>query len=937
MSDDLRARIDALFDRALDVPPDERAAFIARETTGEPALAREVEALVRFATESDLAVDDWTNASAALWADLANELKNDITPAATATAAGSRVGAWRLLDEIGHGGMGTVYLAERADGAFEQRAALKLLRPWIADDAHWRFEQERQILADLTHPGIARLLDGGRTADGHPYLVMELIDGVPIDRYCRDRALPIADRLALFVQVCRAVDHAHRHMVVHRDVKPSNILVSATGEVKLLDFGIAKLLPADDGQDAPVMTRTVSRAFTPEYASPEQLTGRPITVASDVFQLGLLLYELLTDQRPHDLRDASPMAIERAICHEPTRRPSTVVGPERRALARQLRGDLDCIVEEALRKEPERRYPSVERLLDDVERHLAGRPVIARGDTAAYRAGRFIRRHPLGVGAAALGAVLLVTWAITATLQARTIARERDRARAEAAKAEQVKEFVLRLFEQADPSEARGETLTARELLDRGWSSIQAELAAQPQVQTELLDTVGQIYRELGAYDRAEPLLTRALEVARRLESAQLEAGAHPLVATTLRSNGRLRRERGHYDAAETLLTDALARQRRQLGPDHREIAATLADLGLTLYSRGDYARATPLFREALDMRRRLFGEEHADVADSLDKLGMALGNLGDYKSAEPLLRQGLELRRRLLPDNHPRLATSLSDLAWVVQSLGKLPEAEALYREGLQVMIQVRGEQHPYVAVTMNNLARLLRTKGDLAGAEDLLRKALAIRRQRLGDRHPQVAMNLSDLGRLVYDKGEKRQAEQLYREALTVYPAESPMARGDDLQSRTRAGGPQGLHRRGTALSRRARAAARAVRRRSRTRRRRPASDRRRPRASGTMAGGGRLSASGPRHLSQAIAGRSSAAGGGAGPARRGDACTRPAGRRGAAAARRRRDSGEGVWEERSAPRRGGANPGTGTRGAARRALRRAARRARPCVNVI
>ena len=672
--------------------------------------------------------------------------------------------------------MGTVYLAERADGAFEQRAALKLLRPWIADDAHRRFEQERQILADLTHPGIARLLDGGRTADGHPYLVMELIDGVPIDRYCRDRALHIADRLALFVQVCRAVDHAHRHMVVHRDVKPSNILVSATGEVKLLDFGIAKLLPADDGQDAPVMTRTVSRAFTPEYASPEQLTGRPITVASDVFQLGLLLYELLTDQRPHDLRDASPMAIEQAICHEPARRPSTVVGPERGALARQLRGDLDCIVEEALRKEPERRYPSVERLLDDVERHLAGRPVIARGDTAAYRAGRFIRRHPLGVGAAALGAVLLVTWAITATLQARTIARERDRARAEAAKAEQVKEFVLRLFEQADPSEARGETLTARELLDRGWSSIQAELAAQPQVQTELLDTVGQIYRELGAYDRAEPLLTRALEVARRLESAQLEAGAHPLVATTLRSNGRLRRERGHYDAAETLLTDALARQRRQLGPDHREIAATLADLGLTLYSRGDYARATPLFREALDMRRRLFGEEHVDVADSLDKLGMALGNLGDYKSAEPLLRQALELRRRLLPDNHPRLATSLSDLAWVVQSLGKLPEAEALYREGLRVMIQARGEQHPYVAVTMNNLARLLRTKGDLAGAEDLLRKALAIRRQRLGDRHPQVAMNLSDLGRLVYDKGEKRQAEQLYREALTVYPENHP-----------------------------------------------------------------------------------------------------------------------------------------------------------------
>jgi eukaryotic-like serine/threonine-protein kinase len=761
MADDRRAHIHALFDSALDLPAGERAAFLDHASAGHPEIRREVEALLRLASEPDRAEEDWFGASESLWAELADDRAGD-----GADVPAARIGAWRLLDEIGRGGMGTVYLAERADGEFEQRAALKLLRPAIATDiALRRFEQERQILADLTHPAIARLLDGGRTTDGRPFLVMELIDGVPIDRYCRDHSLRVEDRLALVVQVCRAVDHAHRNMVVHRDLKPSNILVDAAGGVKLLDFGIAKLLAG--GADAPVLeTRTLSRALTPQYASPEQIQGRRITVASDVYQLGLLLYELLTDQRPYDLADASPLDVERIVCHEPPKRPSVAVAADG-ARARRLRGDLDSIVQEALRKEPERRYASVERLADDVERHLAGLPVAARGDTVGYRAGRFVLRHRYSMGAAVLVAALLVAWAVTATVQARTIAHERDRARAEAVKAEQVKGFVLRLFEKADPNEARSDALTARELLDRGWSSIQSELAGHPDVQAELLDTVGQIYRELGAYDRAEPLLVRALDLSRTLEG-----GDQPLVATVLRSNGRLRRERGSFDQAESLFNDALARQRRQLGPDHREIAVTLNDLGLTLYARADYARATVVFRDALDMRRRLFGEEHVDVADALDRLGMSLSNQGDYKTAEPLLRQGAELRRRLLPHDHPRLATSLSDLAVAVHQLGDLARAEALYRESLAITIKVRGENHPYVAVTMNNLARLLRAKRDIAGAEDLLRKALAIRRQALGDRHPQVAMNLNDLGRLVYDKGDRTEAERLYREALAIYP---------------------------------------------------------------------------------------------------------------------------------------------------------------------
>ena len=766
MSDDLRARIDTVFDRALDLPPGDRPAFVREAAAGELEVERGVFELLRLASGPD-SDDDWSGASDSLWMELVSELETS-----PPGMAGTRVGPWRLLEEIGRGGMGTVFVAERADGEFEQRAALKLLRPAIpTGEALRRFEQERQILASLTHPGIARLLDGGRTADGHPYLAMELVDGLPIDRYCRERQLAVRDRLALFLQVCRAVDHAHRLLIVHRDLKPSNIIVSAAGDVKLLDFGIAKLLHAGGADDeAPALTQTTSRALTPEYASPEQLQGRPVTVASDVYQLGLLLFELLTDQRAQPLRDASPIDVERIVCHELIPRPSAAAGRDA-ALARQLRGDLDSIVQQAARKEPERRYASVERLIEDVERHLSGRPVAARGDTLGYRTGRFVLRHRLGVAAAAMAVVLLVAWAATATIQGRAVARERDRVRAEAVKAEQVKGFVLRLFQNADPSAARGEALTARELLDRGWASVQAELTDQPAVQAELLNTVGDIYRELGAYDRAEPLLARAIDAARNAG-----AGAEPLLAAALRSSGRLRRERGDFAGAQALLTDALERQRRHFGREHREVADTLGDLGLTLYSRGDYANATPYFREALEMRRKLLGEDHLEVAEGLDKLGMALGNLGDYKSAEPLLRRSLELRRRLLPPNHPLLATSLSDLALVVQSLGDAASAETLYRESLDVMIKVRGERHPYVAVTMNNLARLLRTKGDLAGAEELLRKSLAIRRESLGERHPQVAMNLSDLGRLVYDKGDRVQAERLYRDALSIYPPDHP-----------------------------------------------------------------------------------------------------------------------------------------------------------------
>lgn len=780
LSRDDRRTLDGLFEQTLDLPPEQRPAFLDRVCAGQPHLRAQLDELLRLAA-SEGSSPLPAVLSGPLWRELVDELQ--------LSGPSSRIaGRWRLLDEIGRGGMGAVYRAARDDGEFEQQAAVKLLPPGLeSEDVLRRFARERQILAALDHPGIARLLDGGRTDSDQPFFVMELVDGQPIDRYCDARSLTIRDRLGLMLQVCRAVDHAHRNLVVHLDLKPSNILVTGDGRVKLLDFGIARLLAGDGAAGGEPLTRTSARPLTPEYASPEQVLGRPVGVASDVYQLGVLLYRLLTGHPPYRLTGHSAPEIERVVCELEPRRASSVVrrgepGGEAAAvaarrgttparLARQLRGDLDTIVAKALRKAPDRRFLSVAELAADLERHLDGRPVAARPDTLAYRAGRFAARHRLAVTAAALILALLAAYAVTVTFQARALSRERDRARAEAAKAEHVKTLILRLFEGADPREAAGEELTARELLDRGWAGIEGELADQPEVQVELLATVGDIHRELGLYEQADRLLTRALQTARTLGPRE---GA--MLADVLRRSGRLRLETGAYDAAEALLREALALYRRQTRDVRGDIAATLGHLGWIAYERGDDARAETLFRESLAIRRERFGEEHRDIAESLAEVGMVIRSRGDYAAAEPLLRQALDLRRRLLPESHPALADSLSSLATVKRGLGDLQAAEALYREALDLMIRTRGDAHAYVATVTNNLAGVLRLRGDLSEAERLFRRALAIRRETLGDRHPLVAMNLNDLGHLLFEAGAIDQAESLYEDALNAYPEGHP-----------------------------------------------------------------------------------------------------------------------------------------------------------------
>ena len=782
---DPRARLDAWFDRALDLHDAARDAFLADCERHMAGAERELRSLLALAEDPDPHRLQPGELSGAQWQAMFDAsppgIERDCSPE---EALPSRIGVWTPVAVLGRGGMGAVYRVERETDGFRQTGALKRLRS-DSDSQEFlqRFALERRILAGLNHPGIARLLDGGRDDEGRPYLVMECIRGEQIDAYCDRLALGIDARIELFLQVARAVAHAHGNLVAHRDLKPSNILVTEDGAVKLLDFGIAKVL-SDDGDGARSATRTAVRMFTPEYATPEQVLGRPAAASADMYQLGLLLYELLTGHRAQRVEALTQRSLEQAICTDTPAKPSDRVvdgasgevearsaarASSPAALRRRLRGDLDNIVAMALRKEPERRYASAQALIDDLERWRQLRPVSARADTFAYVAGRFVRRHAWAVATSGAMFALIVAYAGTVTLQARTIARERDRAQAEATKARQVQALVSRLLEAADPELSGGAKLTVREMIDRGWAQIERELEGQPEVQVELLDTVGEAYRKLGEYGRARDLLERELAIARTLEQTTPLA-----LARAQRSNARLMMELGRHHDAEPLLRTSLAAFEHLSPQDRDAIADTHNDLASAHERGGRLDTAEGLYRRSLAMRRDSHGNAHPAVADALGDIGRVARHLGRHDEAVSLFEEALAINRRRLPGAHPELANSLSDLAWAHSGRGEHAEAAKLYAEALSVMRAAVGDRHPAVALVMNNQAITLRDQGDVAQARDLLEQALVIRRDALGARHEMVGLNLNDLGQLLYRQGDHATAERYFMEALDAYPAD-------------------------------------------------------------------------------------------------------------------------------------------------------------------
>jgi serine/threonine protein kinase len=736
-------RAHELFVEAVALPESERTALLRDRARADPALRLEVESLLKFAANDDIAGRNFGH----VVGDAAHEL-SWLLPI-------EQVGPYRLIEEIGHGGMGAVYLATRADDDFRQRVAIKLMRGIVGPDALRRFRAERRMLASLEHPYIARLIDGGATDTGMPYLAMEYVDGVPIDEYCNSRSLSVSERLDLFMRVCDAVVHAHHALIVHRDLKPSNILVTADGTPKLLDFGIAKLLD-DDGTDALLATRASMRMMTPEYASPEQIRGEPITMATDVYSLGVILYELLTGARPHTFGSRAIHEIVAVISTHDAPKPSTVTTL---SAARELRGDLDTVVLTALQRDLARRYPSVEAFADDLSRYRSGHPVSARAATWRYLTRRFLARHRLAAAATAVLLLMTAGFAVMLGLSARRAAHERDTA-------ERVTAMLVDMFSASDPAQSRGGATSARELLDRAAARVAQSLSEQPEVRAQLLDALGSVYFALGAWEPAQQLFNDSIQ-------ARGEAGESESLRTAMTRHrlADLLLWRGEAAAAEQLIASALTTRRRLLKEPHADIAASTA-----LQARAALALGRPwpeveaLYLRAIDSWRQTLGAGTTEVAVALVQIARSRSAEGDFAGAEAAVREALGIRRAAFGDDHPLTVEAQVTLAQTVDQSGRSAESEPISREVLAHRRRIYGnDDHPWVHQAINQLALVLHGQGKLDEAEVHARRAAERARTMVGY-HGGTASNIRTLGMILEDQGRLSEAAAAYRDALDV-----------------------------------------------------------------------------------------------------------------------------------------------------------------------
>lgn len=734
-------RLESIFHAAMELPAAERDTFVREACGDDEELRREVARLIA----ADLGGIDLDGV-------VAGAASGVLEDHALAMAT-RRFGPYRILREIGAGGMGTVFLGERADDEFEKRVAIKVVRGGITDAAgRARFEFERQILASLEHPGIARLLDGGTTSDGVPFVVMEFVDGRPITEFADARGLDTGGRLWLFLDVCAAVQHAHNALVIHRDLKPGNILVGDDGQPKLLDFGIARLL-ADDGSG---VTRTgAPQPLTPEYASPEQVRGEKVGTGTDVYALGVLLYELLSGARPFDLAGESAASIEKVITGREPAPPSRV--PD---LGRRIHPDLDSIVLMALRKDVSRRYPSVAHLADDIRAHLAGQPVTARPNSLAYRTGKLIRRNRLAVGAAA--AIVLIT-----IFSAFRLSAERDAARLEAARARQVTTFLTGLFELADPDRSRGEDITARELLDAGLQRLRTELTDQPEIRATMYSVVGDVYISLGLDAEAEQVLGEALDVA-----VEAHGSDSPEAMTVRAMLDNVLWRVGKVEEATAMSERVLAYRRAEGAEDPGPLLGALHGLGKIRRGEGDGPAALSLADEMLDAAdTRLDGAARDSVlADALDLRGLVHLDEGRFAEAIADLSRALEIELNQADPDATAVLTAKNNLSTAHVGAGNLDEGERLLREIAESESRVLGPRHGEVGMTLHNLAVVLKMKGDFAEAERVQLEALDIHREARGEQAPVVASAYNNLANLREDQGDPTGAIEWHQRALAL-----------------------------------------------------------------------------------------------------------------------------------------------------------------------
>jgi len=750
MSPEHWQKVKEIFYAAQERDENERAAFIAESCDGDDDLRREVESLLASYEKSDTFIETPAFETSPFEIEENNE---DFT--------GKHIGHYKIISEIGRGGMGAVYLAERADDEFRQRVAIKLIKRGLdTDDIIRRFRHERQILAALNHSFIARLLDGGTTENGLPYFVMEHVEGLPLLDYCDKNNLTTNERLKLFRKVCLAVGHAHQNLVIHRDIKPSNIIVTSTGEPKLLDFGIAKLInPEMQGVDF-AQTATTVRIMTPEYASPEQVQGLHVTTSTDIYSLGVVLYELLTGARPNGLRIADcglrneeRGAFVKWFFNLQSKNPQSAIrNPQSK--------DLDNIVLMALRKEPSRRYASVEQFSEDIRRHLEGLPVTARADSFGYRAGKFITRNKAGVVAASLILLSLIAGLVATIWQNRIARAERDRAQIAQAKAERINKFLQETLGSPDPTK-EGRDVKVLDVLEKAVRRAETELKDQPEVLAEVKRTIGYTYFNLEFYDKGEPLLRSALKTFQDLLGEN-----HTTTTNCMRNLGELLTYKNNFAEAIPLLQKALDTQRRYPPENKRDFAETLLATGAAYYYKGDdesRKTAEKLYQEAFDYTRQNLGESDLQTAIAANELANVIPN--DYERSIALYRQAIAINRRY-PERKMDLAISLSNLGLNLILIENYDEAETALRESLSLSRELFGENSPQYTVPLTNLSRISYYRNDFVQAEKLARQAIEIQQKTLPEGHRYFFDSYNALGRALMKTGKYTEAEKYLRQ---------------------------------------------------------------------------------------------------------------------------------------------------------------------------
>lgn len=775
-------RIETILDTALTLSGKKRTDFINKECGNDEKLLREVKSMLRaieesektrflegILTDSDRLVDEFT----------------DLKTSAKDSFIGTKIGAFKVIGELGSGGMGNVYKAERVDGHFSQQVAIKLLQRNIrSEETIYRFRMEQEILASLKHSNIAQLYDGGITENGNPFLIMEYVDGVPIDRYCNDHQLSLDERLELFLEVCKAVQYAHANLVIHRDLKAQNIYVTNEGDVKVLDFGIAKLLDPKMTQQTLLETQPGQKLWTPQYAAPEQIFGDPVTVATDVYALGVLLYKLLTANYPLDLKGKSISEIEKIITRDQPEIPSKIIRDRghsgfsmsygKEDLLKNLKGDLDALILKALRKEPEYRYSTVNELIEDIERYRGGLPITARRDTVSYRIGKFVRRNKAGIMvlsvifAIVVGLVTFYTWRIT---------EEKEIAEQEAQKAEQISGFLTNLFERANPYGEEIESGLDTKLgtiLELGSEKIETELNDQPEIQASLKTVIGETYKKLGEFEKAEVLLNDAVNILKNTDSKQD-------YALSLYHLAHVHQEKGDWKRADSLLQISLSIYEEIPGGLTSDNALTALSLygNLTWFNGGNFDKADSLLSKSLSLRLEYYSEDEDKLATAYNDLAALNHFQGKFDKAEPYYRNAIRLFENS-PGDQVNLGISMANFSILLRENGKLHEALDMQSKALNLFRKTPEQFQVDIALGHGNLAEINYLNKNYSKADSLATISISMLEDIYGPVHPYVSRTKLTIAKSLFNQRNYKDAEQLFlkvdKDYRKIYPADHP-----------------------------------------------------------------------------------------------------------------------------------------------------------------